>query len=81
MTTTPASQKTHRRTRVGTIVWGAILVGVAVFALIALLGGSLGGAAILWSVVGFGGLLILAAVVVAIVRWALRSDREHPPIG
>jgi hypothetical protein len=78
MTTPAPTAPTRRRARIGTIVWGAILVGVAVLAVFALAGGSLGPTAVLWSVVGFGGLLVLAAVVTAVLR-AARS--EHPPVG
>jgi choline-glycine betaine transporter len=83
-----STTSTRRPTRIGTIVWGAILVGVAVLALILILGGPLSSAAILWSVVGFGLLLVVAAVIAGVVR-AVRnrptpsteSDEEHPPIG
>jgi uncharacterized membrane protein YeiB len=71
----------RRRTRVQTIVWGAILLAVAVFALIALLGSSLGSTTVLWSLVGFGGVLVLAAVVSAVVRAVNSRGGEHPPIG
>ncbi|HEY4267182.1 MAG TPA: hypothetical protein VGM94_03215 [Galbitalea sp.] len=72
----------RRHVRVGTIVWGAILVGIAVFAILVLTTGPLTGAAVLWSVVGFGALLLIAALVAAIVR-AARGGRSHghPPIG
>jgi hypothetical protein len=66
-TTTPHD---HRRVRVGTIVWGAILVAVAVFAFLAAqfgIGPS-GPAALLWTIVGFGALLVVAAIVTAVVR-------------
>ncbi|MEJ1229803.1 MAG: hypothetical protein WDM88_02830 [Galbitalea sp.] len=95
MTTT--QQGSRPRARIGTIVWGAILVGIAVFALIALLGGPLSPTAVLWSVVGFGAALLIAAVVAAIVRAAREAlakpatgaptpesasnDGGHPPIG
>lgn len=79
----------HRRTRIHTIVWGAILVGIAVLALMVLAGGSFGPMAVLWSLIGFGALLVLAAVVTAIVRAALGTGTkagtgagtEYPPIG
>jgi hypothetical protein len=61
------------RARVSTIIWGAILVGIAVFAIVVLLGGSLGPTSVLWSLVGFGGLLVLAAVVTAVIRAARAS--------
>jgi predicted lysophospholipase L1 biosynthesis ABC-type transport system permease subunit len=84
-----STSTTYRRTvRIGTIVWGAILVGVAVLALILILGGPLSSAAILWGVVGFGVLLVLAAVATGIVRAAKRRPAadtqltaDHPPIG
>jgi hypothetical protein len=80
------SQRTPRKhARVGTIVWGAILVGIAVFAILILTSGPLTPTALLWSVVGFGALLLVAALIAAIVR-AARGSRAgradgHPPIG
>jgi hypothetical protein len=69
---TTSTNNDHRRVRVGTIVWGAILVAVAVFAFLAAqfgIGPS-GPAALLWTIVGFGALLVVAAIVTAIVRAA-----------
>lgn len=76
----------HRRVRARTIVWGSILVAGSVLALVVLLGGPLSGTAVLWSLAGFGGVLIFAAVVTAIVRAVRQQVRhgaaeEHPPIG
>ena len=82
-TTTPHD---HRRVRVGTIVWGAILVAVAVFAFLAAqfgIGPS-GPAALLWTIVGFGGLLVVAAIVTTVVRAigsTLRDGREATSSG
>ncbi len=78
----PATNSARRRARVDTIVWGAILVGVAAFAILILAGGPLTSTAVLWSVVGFGALLLVAALVAAIVRAARSGGTgEHPPIG
>jgi hypothetical protein len=57
-----------RRVRVGTIVWGAILVAVAIFAILVLFFGPLGPGAILWTVIGFGSILVLGAIAAGIVR-------------
>jgi predicted lysophospholipase L1 biosynthesis ABC-type transport system permease subunit len=79
---------TRRPPRIGTIVWGAILAGVAALALILILGGPLSSTAILWSVVGFGAVLVLAAVAAGVVRAArnrpvaeAEPTEDHPPIG
>jgi O-antigen ligase len=66
----------RRRARIGTMVWGAILVGVAIFAILALQPGTVGTAAVLWSVVGFGGFLLLGAVATAVVRAATTRAGE-----
>ncbi|MDQ1573502.1 MAG: hypothetical protein QOH44_1061 [Actinomycetota bacterium] len=70
---TPTTQR--RSPRIRTIVWGAILVGIAVFSILAIFAGPLGPAAVLWSIVGFGGLLVIAAVLAVIVRAARRGSR------
>jgi uncharacterized membrane protein YhaH (DUF805 family) len=70
---TPTTQR--RAPRIRTIVWGAILVGIAVFSILAIFAGPLGPTAALWSVVGFGGLLVIAAVVAVIVRAARRAPK------
>ena len=59
-----------RQVRVGTIVWGALVVAIAVFALLILILGPLGPAALLWSVIGFGSILVLGAIAAGIVRAA-----------
>jgi hydrogenase/urease accessory protein HupE len=68
----PASPRPQRRRpRVHTIVWGAILVGIALIGLrLGRVDAPFSGPAVLWSVVAFGGLLILAAVLAAIIRLA-----------
>jgi multisubunit Na+/H+ antiporter MnhB subunit len=78
----------HRDVRVGTIVWGAILVGVAVFSLLIILNGPLTAAGALWSIVGFGAALVLVAIVASIVRTARKPKAlraadadEDQPIG
>jgi hypothetical protein len=70
---TPATQR--RSPRIRTIVWGAILVGIAVFSILAIFAGPLGPTAALWSVVGFGGLLVFAALLAVIIRAARRGSR------
>jgi hydrogenase/urease accessory protein HupE len=63
----------HRRPRFHTIVWGAILVGVALLALrLGRVDAPFSGPAVLWSIVAFGGLLIIAAVLASIIRFARR---------
>ena len=74
----------RRDVRIGTIVWGAILVGVAVFSLLIILTGPLSAAAGLWSVIGFGAALVLVAVAAGTVRAARKPKKiEEPdqPIG
>jgi hypothetical protein len=58
--------------RVGTIVWGAILLVIAAASIVASnLGlGELTPARALWTVVGLGGVLIIAAIVAVVVRAA-----------
>jgi hypothetical protein len=70
---TPTTQR--RPPRIRTIVWGAILVGIAVFSILAIFAGPLGPTAALWSVVGFGGLLVIAALLAVIIRAARRGSR------
>jgi hypothetical protein len=76
MTSTPSH--TRRRARVGTIVWGALLVAVAVVAIAVLTSGPLSPAAGLWVIVGFGVLLIVSALIAAIVRAARPRDTALP---
>jgi uncharacterized membrane protein len=74
-----STSTTHRRApRIRTIVWGAILVGIAVISILAIFAGPLGSAAVLWSIVGFGGLLVIAALLAVIVRAARRAPRAEP---
>jgi hypothetical protein len=63
-----------RRVRVGTIVWGALVVAIAIFAILILWFGPLGPAAILWTIVGFGSVLVLGAIAAGVVR-AVRANR------
>jgi hypothetical protein len=84
----PASGSTHATAariptppRAGTIVWGCILFLIAAFAAVpAVLGeASLSPTAILWTVVGFGALLVVGGLVGAIVGFGTRQSRaEHP---
>jgi hypothetical protein len=70
----------HRPVRVGTIVWGAILLVVAAFGFLsATLGiGASSPAELLWTIVGFGAVLVVAAVIIAIVRAARPRDPDQP---
>jgi len=75
--TVPASTE-PLKPRAGTIVWGSILLVVAVVTIVASQL-DLGGAtpeAVVWSVVAFGAVLVLAGIVTAIVR-ATRSGRTE----
>lgn len=74
-TSRPASQgrKAPRTPRVHTMVGGALFVGVALLGL--RMGGvvaPLSGPAVLWSVVAFGALLIIGAILAAVIRVARR---------
>lgn len=68
--------------RTGTIVWGCILLVVGVIAIVAsqVDFGDLTPTVIVWSIVGFGGVLVVAGVVTAIVRSATRA-KDSPPVG
>jgi hypothetical protein len=66
--------------RFGTIVWGCILLivgGIAIFASRVDVSEATP-AVIVWSVIGFGAALVLAAIVAAIVR-AVRRPRGDAP--
>lgn len=73
---------TPLKPRVGTIVWGSILLVVAAVAILAsrIDFGDVAPTVIVWSVIGFGGVLVVAGVVTAIVRAATRIT-DDPPIG
>jgi hypothetical protein len=74
-----STSTTQRRApRIRTIVWGAILVGIAVFSILAIFAGPLGPAALLWSVVGFGSLLVIAALLAVVIRAARRGSSIGP---
>jgi len=64
--------------RVGTILWGGILLVVAAVTLFAsqIDLGETTPEALVWSVVVFGGVLVLAGIVTAVVR-AARNGREQ----
>ena len=68
--------------RIGTIVWGCILLVVAAIAIAAsqVDFGDLTPTVIVWSVIGFGGILVVAGIVTAIVRAATRTT-DDPPTG
>ena len=63
--------------RIGTIVWGSILLVVAFLAIFAsqVDFGDVTPAVVVWSVIGFGSALVLAAIVTAIVK-AARKPTE-----
>ena len=63
---------TPLKPRVGTIVWGSILLVVAAITIFAsqLDLGRATPEAIVWSIVAFGGVLVLAGIVIAVVRAA-----------
>ena len=68
-----SGRRMHRPPRIDTIVGGALFVGVALLGMrVGADVAPLSGPAVLWSVVGFGGLLVLAAVLAAILRGARR---------
>jgi hydrogenase/urease accessory protein HupE len=70
---TTSDQNVHRQPRAATIVWGAILVGAALLGLrLGAPGVPLANLSVLWSVVAFGGVLVLAAIIAAILRVARR---------
>ena len=70
--------------RIGTIVWGSILLVVAAVAIAAsqLDFGDVTPAVVVWSVVGFGAVLVVAGIATAIVRAARNrgasTDRLTP---
>lgn len=68
--------------RIGTIVWGCILLVVAAIAIAAsqVDFGDLAPTVVVWSIIGFGGVLVVAGIVTAIVRAATRI-KDDPPIG
>ena len=61
--------------RVGTIVWGSILLVVGFLAIFAsqVDFGEVTPAVVVWTVIGFGTVLVLAAIVTAIVRAATKT--------
>ena len=68
--------------RAGTIVWGSILLVVGFLAIFAsqVDFGEVTPAVIVWTVIGFGAALVLAAIVTAIVKAASRSS-DGPAAG
>jgi len=73
-TTTPAAAE-PLKPRVGTIVWGSILLVVAAVTIVAsrVDVGQATPEAVVWSVVAFGAVLVLAGIATAIVRAARRE--------
>ena len=64
--------------RIGTIVWGSILLVVGFLAIFAsqVDFGEVTPAVVVWTVIGFGAALVLAAIVTAIVKAAGKSRAE-----
>jgi len=81
-TETVAAPLAPLKPRIGTIVWGCILLVVAAIAIAAsqVDFGDLTPTVIVWSIIGFGGILVVAGIVTAIVRAATRI-KDDPPIG
>jgi hypothetical protein len=73
--TTDATGAAPLKPRVGTIVWGGILLLVAAVTVFAALGdlGEVSAATAVYTAVGLGVVLVLVAIVVAIVRAARRE--------
>ncbi|MDQ1570967.1 MAG: hypothetical protein QOF79_1641 [Actinomycetota bacterium] len=78
---TPTPVRHSTPARAGTIVWGTILIVVAVYSVLTTTLGfsATTPSAVVWIVVGLGALLIVVALVVAIVRAARngRSTEHH----
>ncbi|MET4583043.1 O-antigen ligase [Conyzicola nivalis] len=81
-TDTPPAPLAPLKPRIGTIVWGCILLVVAAIAIAAsqVDFGDLTPTVIVWSIIGFGGILVVAGIVTAIVRAATRI-KDDPPVG
>jgi len=73
-TTTEAPQP-PLKPRIGTIVWGSILLVVGFLAIFAsrVDFAAVTPTVVVWTVIGFGAALVLAAIVTAIVRAASRT--------
>jgi hypothetical protein len=81
MTDTPTTEPTTLaplKPRIGTIVWGSILLVVAAITIFAsqVDFGDATPAAIVWSVVAFGAVLVVAGIITAIVRAARKSTAD-----
>lgn len=76
--TTPTTQP-PLKPRVGTIVWGSILLVVGFLAIFAsrVDFAEVTPAVIVWSVIGLGTALVLAAIVTAIVRAASKASTDR----
>jgi len=76
-TTTPAAVE-PLKPRIGTIVWGSILLVVAAVTVFAsrVDVGEATPEAVVWSIVAFGAVLVLAGIATAVVR-AARNDRAQ----
>ena len=80
-TTQPTAETTTLaplKPRVGTIVWGSILLIVGLLAIFAsqVDFGDATPAVIVYTAIGFGAVLVLAAIVTAIVRAATRTKAD-----
>ncbi len=78
----PSTEKTRRPVRTGTIVWGSILLLVAALAYGTTLidPSAYSPAFVAWSIVGFGGLLVITGLVGALLRAANGRARSASPI-
>jgi len=78
MTDTDTTTQAPLKPRIGTIVWGGILLVVGFLAIFAsqVDFADATPAVVVWTVIGFGAVLVLAAIVTAIVRAATRERDE-----
>jgi hypothetical protein len=76
--TTTAAPLAPLKPRIGTIVWGSILLVVGFLAIFAsqVDFGAVTPAVVVWTVIGFGAALVVAAIVTAIVRAASKTRVE-----
>jgi hypothetical protein len=77
-TITDTTAQAPLKPRIGTIVWGGILLVVAFLAIFAsqVDFADATPTVVVWTVIGFGAVLVLAAIVTAIVRAATRERDE-----
>jgi hypothetical protein len=83
-TQSPTTQSPARLpVRTGTIVWGGILLLAAAIAATATLVNPVIYTPhfILWTIIGFGALLVLAGIIGAIARVSTKAQPEAPALG